>query len=269
MLKSSAHHLALLFLLALTLLPFYMLLISSLKYKDQMVHSFWRPAMPLHLDNYGEAFRQLWPFLGNSIVITSGIIACVLINSTLAAYAFARYSFHGKELLYYFVLLLMMVPSFLLLIPQFVLFKHLGLINTYWAQIFGPMAGASSTATMLIRAFFEDLSDAYMEAAEMEGAGDLTILTRIMLPLSLPILATVSIMNALLGWNNYIWPLVITSGDRVKPVILAISSVTGPLDQVQGIQFAGFVIASIPLLALFIASGKSFVEGFTAGAVKG
>lgn len=260
---------ALLLLLALTLLPFYMLLISSFKFKEQMIHSFWRPAFPLRMENYAEAFTQLWPFLVNSLLITSGIIACVLINSVLAGYAFARFSFFGKNVLYYIVLLLMMVPAFLLLIPQFVLFKNLGLINTYWAQIFGPMAGASSTATLLIRAFFEEVSEGYMEAAEIEGAGDVAILLRIVLPLSLPILSTVSIMNALLGWNNFIWPLVITSGDKVKPVILALSSISGPLDQVQGIQFAGYVITSLPLLALFIVSTKSFIEGFTAGTIKG
>lgn len=108
-----------------------------------------------------------------------------------------------------------------------------------------------------------------LEAAEVEGAGDFKIFYRIMLPLSVPILSTIAIINALLGWNNYIWPLVVTSGTKVRPIILALSNINGPVDQVQGIQFAGYAIASIPLLLLFVFATKSFISGITAGAVKG
>jgi ABC-type glycerol-3-phosphate transport system permease component len=165
--------------------------------------------------------------------------------------------------------MLMMVPAFLLLIPQFILFKNMGLLNTYWAQIFGPMAGASALATMLMRTFFEGISGSLFEAAEMEGAGDLRIFWQIVLPLSQPVIATVAIINALTGWNNYIWPLVVTSGDKVRPIILALSNIKGPMDQVQGLQFAGYVIASLPMLILFVFATKSFISGITSGAVKG
>ncbi|MCS7462816.1 carbohydrate ABC transporter permease [Paenibacillus doosanensis] len=264
-----ANYAVLTLLLLLTLVPFYMLIITSLKYRDQVIHEFWLPSLPLHGSNYANAFVQLWPFLCNSVIVTAGIIICVLINASLAGYAFARFSFWGKSLLYYLIIMLMMVPSFLILIPQFILFKNLGLINTYWAQIFGPMAGASAMATMLIRTFFEGLSTGVLEAAEAEGAGDGRIYLQIALPLSMPILSTVAVINALLGWNNYVWPLVVTSGDKVKPVILALSSVHGSLDQVQGLQFAGYVISSVPLLLLFLLATRSFVSGITAGAVKG
>jgi ABC-type glycerol-3-phosphate transport system permease component len=256
-------------LLLLTLMPFYMLLITSLKYRDQIIHEFWIPAIPLHVSNYTSAFTQIWPFILNSVLITGGIIVSVLVNSTLAGYAFARFYFFGKNVLYYLILMLMMVPAFLLLIPQFILFKNLGLINTYWAQIFGPMAGASAMATLLVRTFFEGISQSLMEAAEVEGAGDLRIFCQIAIPLSTPIISTVAVINALLGWNNYVWPLVVTSGDKVKPIILALSSVHGTVDQVQGLQFAGYVISSIPLLLLFLFATRSFVTGITAGAVKG
>ncbi|TVY08197.1 carbohydrate ABC transporter permease [Paenibacillus cremeus] len=256
-------------LLVLTLLPFYMLIITSLKHQDQIIYHFWTPVLPLHFENYVGAFKQTWRFIGNSILITVGIIACVLVNSTLAGYAFARFQFVGKGLLYSLILVLMMVPAFLLLIPQFILFKQLGLLNTYWAQIFGPMAGASALATMLMRTFFEGISVSLLEAAEVEGAGDLRIFGQLVLPLSQPVIATVAIINALTGWNNYIWPLVVTSGDKVRPIILALSNIKGPLDQAQGMQFAGYVIAALPMLILFAFATKSFISGITAGAVKG
>jgi ABC-type glycerol-3-phosphate transport system permease component len=266
---AAANQIVLILLVALTLFPFYMLLISSLKFQDQIIHHFWTLVFPIHLENYAGAFKQTWPFIWNSILITSGIIACVLINSTLAGYAFARFTFTGKGLLYSLVIMLMMVPAFLLLIPQFILFKNMGLLNTYWAQIFGPMAGASALATMLMRTFFEGISGSLFEAAEMEGAGDLRIFWQIVLPLSQPVIATVAIINALTGWNNYIWPLVVTSGDKVRPIILALSNIKGPMDQVQGLQFAGYVIASLPMLILFVFATKSFISGITSGAVKG
>ncbi|MCZ8517365.1 carbohydrate ABC transporter permease [Paenibacillus filicis] len=264
-----ANQLILFVLLLLTLMPFYMLLITSLKYQDQIIHQFWVPSFPFHLDNYVEAFRQTARSIGNSILISAGIIGSVLLNSTLAGYSFARFEFFGKKLLYYLILCLMMVPAFLLLIPQFMLFKQLGLLNTYWAQIFGPMAGASALGTMLTRTFFEGISRSLLEAAELEGAGELRIFWQFILPLSRPVISTVAIINALNGWNNYIWPLVVTSGDKVKPVILALSNIKGPMDQVQGIQFAGYVIAALPLLLLFIFATKSFISGITSGAVKG
>ncbi|MCR8634228.1 carbohydrate ABC transporter permease [Paenibacillus radicis (ex Xue et al. 2023)] len=266
---SAVNQFFLLLLVLLTLFPFYMLLISSLKFQDQILLHFWTPVFPIHLENYAGAFKQIWPFILNSILITAGIIACVLINSTFAGYSFARFNFFGKGILYSLVIILMMVPGFLLLIPQFILFKQLGLLNTHWAQIFGPMAGASALATMLMRTFFEGLSSSLFEAAEVEGAGELRIFGQIVLPLSQPVIATVAIINALTGWNNYIWPLVVTSGDKVRPIILALSNIKGPLEQAQGLQFAGYVIASLPLLILFMFATKSFISGITSGAVKG
>ncbi|WP_248924022.1 carbohydrate ABC transporter permease [Paenibacillus hamazuiensis] len=266
---AAVNQLFLLLLLLLTLFPFYMLLITSLKFQDQIVHHFWIPAFPLHFENYIGAFRQTWPFIWNSILITAGIIVCVLVNSTLAGYSFARFQFFGKPALYSLIIMLMMVPGFLLLIPQFILFKHLGLLNTYSAQIFGPMAGASALATMLMRTFFEGISGSLLEAAEAEGAGELRVFWSIVLPLSKPVISTVAVINALTGWNNYIWPLVATSGDKVKPIILALSNIKGPLDQVQGLQFAGYVIAALPMLILFMFATRSFISGITAGAVKG
>jgi ABC-type glycerol-3-phosphate transport system permease component len=256
-------------LLLITLFPFYMLLITSFKHYDQIVHQFWVPAFPLHVGNYPEVLMQIYPFLLNSVFITAGIIFCVLLNSTLAGYAFIRFDFIGKNVIYALIIMLMMVPGFLLLIPQFILFKDLGLINTYWAQIFGPMAGASAMATMLMRTFFQGLSKSLLEAADMEGAGDFRVFFQIILPLSVPIISTVAIINALLGWNNYIWPLVVTSGDKVKPIILALNNIEGTIDTVQGLQFAGYVVASLPLVLLFIFTTKTFVSGITAGAVKG
>lgn len=263
------HYALLALLLGLTLFPFYMLVVSSLKYTEQMILNFWGIGFPLHFDNYATAFRQIGPFIGNTILISCCIVIGVVIISSLAGYSFMRFSYPGKNVLFMLILSLMMVPGFLILIPQFLFVQKLGMLNTYEGQIFPPMAFGASMATFLMRTFFEGLPRSLLEAAETEGAGELQIFARIVMPLSLPVIATVSIINFLSGWNNYIWPLVATTGDKVKPVILALSTITGSLDQGISVKLAGFIISSIPLLALFMIATKPFISGITSGAVKG
>jgi ABC-type glycerol-3-phosphate transport system permease component len=267
--SSKANYAVMSLFLLITLFPFYMLLITSFKFQDQIIHQFWLPAFPLHYENYATAFMKIWPYMLNSIVITVGIVLGVLINSSMAGFTFSRFTFFGKSTLYYLIIMLMMVPGFLLLIPQFILFRDMGMINTYYVQILAPMASGSALATMLVKTFFEGIPLSLYESAEIDGASEFRIFYGIALPLSKPIIATVGIINALSGWNNYIWPLVVTSGDKVRPVILAVTNLKGPMDQVQGIQFAGYIIASIPLIILFSMATKAFVSGLTAGAVKG
>ncbi len=256
-------------LLALTLFPFYMLLVSSLKYTEQAIHNFWGLAFPLHLDNYSVAFKQIAPFIGNTVLISSAIVVGVVIISSLAAYSFVRFDYPGKQLFFVLILSLMMIPGYLILIPQFLLVQKLDMLNTYQGQIFPPMAFGAAMATFLMKTFFEGLPKSLLEAADMEGAGERQIFLRIVIPLSLPIIATVAIINFLAGWNNYIWPLVATNGDAVKPVILALSTITGNMDQGVGVKLAGYIISSIPLLLLFIIATKPFISGVTSGAVKG
>jgi ABC-type glycerol-3-phosphate transport system permease component len=124
-------------------------------------------------------------------------------------------------------------------------------------------------ATFLMRAFFQNLPNSLLESAEVEGAGELRIFFGIVIPLSTPVIATVTIINFLAGWNNYIWPLVSTTGTKVKPVILALNTISGSVDQGISVKLAGFVIASLPLILLFIVATKPFISGITSGAVKG
>ncbi|MDF2838137.1 MAG: binding-protein-dependent transport system inner rane component [Paenibacillus sp.] len=268
-LAAVPHYLVLAILLGLTLFPFYMLIVSSLKYSEQMILNFWGVGFPLHLDNYVTAFKQIGPFIWNTVFISSCIVIGVLIISSFAGYSFMRFSYPGKNVLFMLILSLMMVPGFLILIPQFLLVQKLGMLNTYQGQIFPPMAFGASMATFLMRTFFEGLPRSLLEAAETEGAGELQIFAKVVMPLSLPVISTVSIINFLSGWNNYIWPLVSTTGEKVKPVILALSTVTGSIDQGISVKLAGYIISSIPLLALFLIATKPFISGITSGAVKG
>lgn len=268
-LTKAPHYGSVFALLLLTLFPFYMLISSSFKHTEQAIHNFWGISFPLRFDNYGTAFKQIAPFLGNTILISSCIVLGVIVISSLAAYSFTRFDYPGKNMLFMLILSLMMIPGYLVLIPQFLLVQNLGMLNTYQGQIFPPMAFGAAMATFLMKTFFEGIPKSLIESADIEGARELQIFTKIVLPLSLPILSTVAIINFLNGWNNYIWPLVATNGDAVKPVILALSTITGGMDQGVGVKLAGYLISSLPLLLLFLVATKPFISGVTSGAVKG
>jgi ABC-type glycerol-3-phosphate transport system permease component len=266
---TCSHYLFLFLFLILTLFPFYQTLINSLKYRMEIVTNFWGWPTILHMDNFATAFQYLWPMILNSLFITSCIVLGVLFISTTAAYSFSRFEFPGKEILYFLVIMLYMIPGFLLLVPQFILIKNMGLLNTYAGQIFPPLTVGSTVATILMREFFGNIPKSLFESAEIEGARNRTIYSRIVIPLSLPVISVVAILNAMSGWNNYIWPLVIVSDASVKPVILALGNIPGNVKQGLGLQLAGYVIASIPLLILFSIASRSFVAGLTAGSIKG
>ena len=188
--------------------------------------------------------------------------------SSLAGYAFARYQFRGKNLLFYLMMTMMMIPYFLILIPQFIMCKNLGILNTYSVQVF-PSAGAFSIlSTFLIRTYMEGLPGSLFEAASLEGAGDIRLFTRIALPLSKPIMATVFITTLISSWNNYIWPLVAANTDTVRPIVVAITKISAGMSQRQGVQFSGYILASLPLVLVFCFATKPFVEGLTAGSIK-
>ena len=235
----------------------------------QIINNPWFFSLPIHFDNYLDAFNDIYWTIGNSILITSIGIIVALIASSTAAYSFSRFNFIGKNFLYFFVIMLLMIPGFVTLVPQFLLVKDLGMYNTYLGQALPPAAHFSALGVMLMRTFFEGLPRSLMEAAEIEGCGEINIYSQIILPLSKPIIATVAIMTGLGIWNNYVWSLTITSGDKVKPLILAITTLRSNINQGDGLKFAAYIIAALPLVVLFFASTKLFVAGLTSGTVKG
>jgi ABC-type glycerol-3-phosphate transport system permease component len=267
--KSTFHYAILFVLLVSTVFPFYFTVINSFKHRMEIIKQFWSFPLTLHLDNYVTAAKFLWPFMMNSMIVTVCIVLGVLVLSTMAAYSFARFQFPGREFLYFLIIMLFMIPGFLLLVPQFILIKNMNLLNTYSGQILPPMTLGSTMATLLMREFFSGIPKGFFEAAEIEGAGEWLIYLKIAIPLSFPIISVVAILNTMTGWNNYIWPLVITSGDAVKPVILALGNIPGTMRQGLGLQLAGYVIASIPLIALFSVATRAFVTGLTSGSIKG
>lgn len=256
-------------LLVLTLMPFYLLVINSFKRASSIISAPFAISLTPQTITYANALPQIIRPMLNSLLVTAAIIVLTIVISMLAAYAFARFRFAFKEPLYFCVIALLMIPGFVLLIPQFIQVVRLGLYDSYWALILVPTAYQVAMGTFLVRTSIEGISQSLFEAATMEGATDTQMLRYIVLPMSKPILATLTIMTGLSAWNNYIWPLVASSSDTTKQISVALTSLVRDTLYGNGVLFAGYVCASLPIIILFCCASKYFVEGLSQGAVKG
>ncbi len=267
----ATSHVILIVLVIMSLYPFAYMLITSVKSIDQFYHSYFEPTLPFHFENYLEAWSQVGGYMVNSISITAISVVLVLLFASLAGYVFSRYRFPGSELLFMTVMLVMMVPAILNMLPVFVTLRDLRLLDTHLALIVVYVSQGQVLGVYIFRNFFISIPDELLDAAEIDGAGDLRTLWNVIVPLSKPIIFTVAVMSTLTFWNEYIWPLIILSSQRLWTITLGLvvfearyagMAAWGPL-------FSGYVIASVPLIVLFAFSMKYFVAGLTAGAVKG
>lgn len=256
-------------LLTLTLMPFYLLIVNSFKMQNEIILNPWMVGASVKLSNYAKALGQVSRPMLNSFIVTIAVVLVTVLVSTLAAYAFIRFVFPGAAILYYGIIAMLMIPGFVMLIPQFIQISELNLYNTFLGLILPPAAYSVAMGTFLLRGSMEGLSKSLFEAAEIEGAGDLDILTKIVVPLSKPIISTVTIMTGLTSWNNYIWPLVAATGEKTQQIAVALTKLVTSVTDGNGVLFAGYIIASLPLIILFCFASKSFVAGLTQGSVKG
>ncbi len=190
----------------------------------------------------------------------------------LSGFIFARFSFPGKTVLFYAVIILMMVPWILTLIPAFMVVKQLGLLNTYWVMILPYIASGQVMAIYIFHSFFRSLPEELFESARMDGAGTFQQFWHIGTALSRPVIGLVAIISSLAVWNNFIWPLVTTTDDSVTvlPVgVMRFNSAFWFGAMHYGELFAGYTLASIPLLIIFLFATRQFMRGITSGALKG
>jgi multiple sugar transport system permease protein/raffinose/stachyose/melibiose transport system permease protein len=190
--------------------------------------------------------------------------------ASVSVFVFARFNFPGREFLFFAVLALLMIPGVLTLVPAFLLIKSFGLLNTYWALILPYVSGGQIFAIFILRSFIASLPEELFESARLDGASTLQLFANIAVPLSKPTLVTIAIMNILGTWNDYIWPLVtIPDGRRwtISVGVVTFSNQYGGLES-WGPMFAGFVIASMPLIILFLFTMRYFIAGLTSGAIK-
>lgn len=255
-------------LLALSLAPFVMLLLLSLKSNADLFTNFWGLPSPPHWDYYAKAWTALWPFLRNTFQLILVVVPAVVWLASLAGYALSRLRFPGREAVSAAILALLMVPGILTLIPTYGLVKQLGLLNTPWALILPYLAGGQVLGVVLTRTFFAGIDEELFEAMRIDGASDLQLYRHLALPLSLPTLTTVAMMTSLGIYNDYIWPLVALSDNQLQTFTVGVTRFSGEFAMEYGPTLAGYVIGSIPLIILFAFGMRTFVRGVTAGALK-
>ncbi len=256
-------------MVALTYAPILVVLSVSVKDSAQFYNSFWGISLPFHWENFSNAAAVLAPYMLNSIIVSGSSVLGVVVLSCFAAYAFARFRFVGREVLYYMVLALMMIPSVLTLVPQFVLVKDLGLLETRWALILPYIAAGQVLAIFIMRSFFAGLPEELFEAARIDGAGELGAFWRIALPLTKPVLGTVAIIQLLSTWNDYVWPFIVTQQTPdLYTLVVGLVSFTGRHSVDWGPLMAANILAALPLVVVFLFAVRYFVQGLTAGALK-
>jgi ABC-type glycerol-3-phosphate transport system permease component len=229
---------------------------------------------PFTLNNYIKVTTDI-PFpryLLNSVIVTTSIVLLNVVFGTAAAYAFAKLRFPGRDVIFFALLLTLMVPPQVNLIPVFKMMVELHKaipalgVDTY----FGLIAPSAITVfgIFLMRGFLRSIPDEILESARMDGASEWRILRSIVFPLALPGMATLAIFTFLGAWNDFLWPLIVTSSDdmRTLPVGLALLARRNASD--WGTTMAGTIVTAAPLIIVFLLMQRRFIEGLTAGAVK-
>lgn len=253
-------------------LPFLWMISSSLKTQSQVwvFPPVWIPE-PVQWRNYLEALGGL-PFhiyTFNTLRITLPVLAGTLLTASMCGYGFARLRFPGRDVLFLVFLSVLMLPAIVTMIPVFVMFTHLGWVNTLKPLIIPPMLGGGPFNVFLFRQFFRTIPNELSDAARMDGCGDLYIYWRIVLPLSRPVLATVAIFTFLANWNDFIGPLLYLQSDSKKTLSLGLATFLGLYSTHWELLMAAATAVTIPALALFLFCQRYFVEGVVLTGLQG
>ncbi|MGM7722337.1 carbohydrate ABC transporter permease [uncultured Metabacillus sp.] len=263
-------HLFLIFLAFISLYPFFYMIITSFKTNGQFYSNFFGITFPLHFENYATAWEAIGGYIFNSVLIGLVSVIIIIATSALAGYSFARLRYKGKNFLYMSVVALLMIPGLLTLIPLFLLIKSFGLLDSYIGLIIAFAAGGQAFTIFVFRQSFASLPEELFEAARIDGCGELRVFWQIVLPLSKPIIGTMAIWNLLSIWNEYMMPLVLMSNPDKFPITVGLIQFESQFvsQTLYGPMFAGYTIASLPLLILFLFTMRLFMKGLTSGAVK-
>ena len=208
-------------------------------------------------------------FFTNSLIITGCTTLGVLVLGTMAGSALAKYSFVGRTFIYAVFIGGNFVPNQILMIPVRNLVLQTGLYDSVWALILFHTAFQTGFATLFLRNFIIGLPHEMFEAARIEGASELQIVWRIVVPLVRPALAGLAVLVFTFVWNDYFWALVLVQSDTVKPITLGLAALKGEFLTAWNVISAGALMAALPPVLLFFFMQKHFVAGLTAGAVKG
>ncbi|RJL35633.1 carbohydrate ABC transporter permease [Bailinhaonella thermotolerans] len=244
-----------------SLFPYLLVVLTAFKSQGQLnTTAPWVPGLPPTTANLTRFLSGDFPrYILNTLVMTAVLTAGQLVFTTFAAYAFARLRFRGREVLFWLYVATMMVPSAVTMIPLFLIMRELDLVNT-WYGLLAPYVLGTPYGIFLMRQFLRTLPSGLEEAARIDGAGPLTILVRILLPLCRPALGTLAIITVISSWNSFLWPLIVTSGEGTRVITVAIATLKGGIGTDYNLMMAGGLIALLPMLVVFVFCQKYIVR---------
>lgn len=272
LLGSFLKYILLIALSAWMLLPFYWMISASLMTSTEIIQMPppLIPAVP-QLQNYVRVTEvvDLARAYFNSIVVTALTVAGILFTSSLAGFAFAKYEFPGRDVLFAMILATMMIPFFVILIPVFWIVKQFGWIGNYGGLVMPGLV--SAYGIFMMRQFILNLPDELLDAARIDGASEFRIYWQVIIPLSGPALATLGVFNMISVWNSFLWPMLIVQTPDLYTVPLALNSLRtyGMESKVLNLQMAGTVLSVIPTLAIFAFLQRYFTQGIALTGLKG
>lgn len=257
----------------IVLFPFYWMLLTSVKsygaYNSENIPRFF--TLSPTLQNYAEAFTAvpLGKYLINTTIFTLATTAIMLVVITLAAFAFARLDFRGKNLVFVIFLSLMMIPNELVIITNFVTVTNLDMRNTFPGLILPSVT--SVFYIYLLKENFEQIPDSLYYAAKVDGTSDLKYLLKVMIPISKPTLITITILKVIECWNSYVWPRLITDDENYFLVSNGIQEIRENGFGRENIpaMMAAVVVISVPLIVLFLIFRNKVMAGVSRGGTKG
>lgn len=239
---------------------------------DLLAGNYWGwPSQFSFVDNFREVFSTspMFVFFINSVVVTVVTVMGVLVLSTLAAVALAKYEFRGRTALFAIFIAGNFLPFQILMIPVRELSVSLGIYDSVWALVLFHTAFQTGFATLFLRNFIAGLPEELFEAARIEGASEFRILRVIIVPLIRPALAGLAVLVFTFVWNDYFWALALVQSDAAKPLTLGLAGLKGEWLTAWNLISAGALFAALPPVLLFLFMQKHFVAGLTAGAVRG
>jgi multiple sugar transport system permease protein len=266
----SPWHLVLIPIAVVMLIPMVWMLVTSLETLNETRH--FPPVLLPHTlvpGNYTQVLQQA-PFARwfvNTMIVTVATVAGNLLFCSLAGYAFARIKFFGREVVFVLLLVTLMIPFQVVMIPTFIIVKDLGLINTLNALIVPNLAQAFGV--FLLRQFFRTLPVELEEAARIDGASRLSVLFKIVLPLSGPVLATLAVITFLWTWNDFLWPLITIYTPNNMTLQLGLTTFEGTHQTSTNLLMAANVMSMLPVLLLFFLAQKYFIRGIATSGLKG
>jgi len=263
-------HMVLIVMSLIVLLPAYFMVITAIKSQDD--YSANKIGLPVQvvLTNFDTALRggRFFIWFGNSIVLTAGAVGLASFVSILAAFAFAWMRFPGRNALLIMITLLMVIPPVVIIVPIFLMLSQIQLISTYPGTILIYAGLVAPFAVYMLTNFFRTLPRELIEAALIDGANLWEILLRVLIPLSTPAILTMVIVNALYVWNDLLVALVLLPKDNLRTLMVGITVFGSRYNSDVPVAMAGMLLASAPMLVLYLLGQRYFIKGLVAGAIK-